>query len=287
MNMNGVYAYIRGIGLKNLRPAFFGWFFNLVASLLVYSGSYVVFAHSIGNNPAAADILERIGLLNFLVDTSTNFPGNLSLLLFFAGVIVLLYLPASIFAAGGIYMVFIEDDKTTFTNLIAYSLENFFRMLKMFLVNLFNWFIAIAIPGLVLWMLYRLGLLSSENGKMIFLFAWVPLAVLAWTVATVIYDFSRIFKLIEDRNIFYSFKKALLFTFSNKINILIIFLLYAVSLGLFYLVHVFLMRLIENLVPCVFIFVVYQGFIITRYFLKIILMRAQVEYLTHRSPRDT
>lgn len=279
MNLKGATTFLQGIGIRNLRPALYGWFFNLIASLVIYAGFYKLLADAVGDTPYAYDVIADIGLYNLLTDISANMPGNFSLLLFLAGALVILYIPAAIFASAGIYSVFVEEDKPTFTNLLSYSQENFFRMLKVFIVNLVNWAIAFAIPGLLLYVIYTLGPSVGETGTQYLLYLWIPLAALAWTFATAIYDFSRVFKLVDDRNVFQAFKKGVGFVFSNKLNILVIFLMYGVSLLIVYLIHGLYMNLTEDLVPCVLVFAAYQFFIIVRYFLKIVVIRAEIEYL--------
>ncbi len=114
----------------------------------------------------------------------------------------------------------------------------------------------------------------------IFLWLWIVITALFLTFSAAIYDFSRIFKLRDDKNILYSFKKGIIFTFSNKLNILAIFVLYALSLAIIYLVYLLVMGIVHDLLYVFLVFLIYQGFIMVRYFLKIVVMRAEIRLLS-------
>jgi hypothetical protein len=111
----------------------------------------------------------------------------------------------------------------------------------------------------------------------IFTYIWIAITLLLLAFSTAIYDLSRIFKLKEDKNVFYSLKKAIIFTFSNKLNLAAVFLMYAVSHLVLFLIYAIFDHFLEHLLYVFFLFVIYQGFILVRYFLKVVVMRAEIQ----------
>ena len=276
--MKGLKAFLKGVGLKNVRPAVYAWFINFFFSLFIYLGFYWVFSGAAGKTKIAADVTGEIGLFTFLADISRNYNGSLSLLFSLALVAALLFFLVSIFVSGGIYSVLVGDERTTFSNLIASSVENFFSMLKIFLVNILNWGAALFIPGSLLFLFLKIESLHlNETALQIFAYIWTAIIFLIFPFSTAIYDLSRVFKLKEDRNVFYSFKKAIIFAFLNKLNLAAVFLIYAVSLVVLFLIYVIFNHFLEDLLYALFLFIIYQGFILVRYFLKVVVMRAEIQ----------
>lgn len=276
--MKGLKAFLKGVGLKNVRPAVYAWFFNFFFSLFIYLGYYWVFSGAAGNTKIAADAAGEIGLFTFLADISRNYNGGLSLLFSLALIAALLFFLVSIFVSGGIYSVLVGDERTTFSNLIASSVENFFNMVKIFLVNILNWAVLLFIPGILLFLFLKIkSLYLNETALQIFTYIWMALTLLIFTFSTAIYDFSRVFKLKEDKNVFYSLKKAIIFTFRNKLNLAAVFLMYAVFLLVLFLIYAIFNHFLEDLLYVFFLFLIYQGFILVRYFLKVVLMRAEIQ----------
>jgi hypothetical protein len=151
-------------------------------------------------------------------------------------------------------------------------------MLKIFLVNILNWAAALIIPAILLFLFLKTESLSlNETALRIFTYIWTAITLLAMTLAVAIYDLSRIFKLKEDKNVFYSLKKAIIFVFSNKLNLVVVFLMYAVSLLVLFLIYAIFNHFLEDLLYVFFLFMVYQGFILVRYFLKVVVMRAEIQ----------
>lgn len=275
--MKGVILFLKGISFGNIRPALYGWFFNGLFSITVYFAFYKVFSFAAGDTVIAADIGSQTGLFNFLADIYNNNPGNLPLAFFIGIVSIFLFIGSSIYAGGGIYSVLVENEKTTFTNMLAASNENFFSMLKIFVFNLIPWLISLLLPGILLFMIF-----TGDPAKMnetllnILLYAVLGLAALLFTLSTLLYDFTRIFRLRDDPNLYQSVKRGLRFIFSNKLNILVIILLYGFSLLIFYVIYALLMNLLESFLYYIFVFMLYQGFIMVRYFMKAVIIRAEI-----------
>lgn len=280
--MEGILAYLRGNTFRNIRPAIYGWFFNFLFSIFIYYGYYKVFSIPAGSTMiSGAEGGGNPGTFTFLADILQHYEGSLPLVFSLAGVFTLVFFLVSIYVSAGIYTVLVENEKTSFTNLIANSTQNFFIMLKISIINLVNLIAALIVPALLLLLFLKTkALYTNESLFGIFLWVWGALAALLLTFSVAIYDFSRIFKLRDDKNSFYSFKQGIMFTFSNKVNILAVFVLYALSLALIYLVYAVVMGVVQHLLYVILLFGVYQGFIMVRYYLKIVVMRAEIHLLS-------
>jgi len=276
--MKGVLLFLKGIRFGNIRPALYGWFFNGLFTLVAYLVFYKVFSDAAGDSIIAADIDGQIGLFTFMADIYNNHPGSLPLAIFVGFLSLLFFVVSAIYAGGGIYGVLVDNEKPTFLNMVAASNEHFFSMLKIFVFNLIPWLISLLLPGIILLMI-----VTGDPGQMnetllnILLYGIAALAALLLTVSTLLYDFTRIFRIRDDHNLYQSIKRGLRFIFSNKLNIIVLVLLYGFSLLLFYVIYALLMNLVESFLFYVFIFMLYQGFIMARYFMKIVLIRAEIE----------
>ncbi|NIM14047.1 MAG: hypothetical protein GTO45_18550 [Candidatus Aminicenantes bacterium] len=279
---NGVRAFFKSIAFRNISPAVYAWFFNFLFSLIIYFGCYRVFCAAAGKSTIAADVYGQIGVFTFLTDIVRNYKGNLLLVFSIALLSAFLFFLVSIYVSGGIYSVLVEEERTTFVNLTASSSENFPNMLKIFLACILVWVVALLIPGMLLLIFLKLKSLGfNETAIRLFSYLWIGITALLITFSTAVYDFARIFKLKDDKNLLQTFRKAIRFTFSNKLNILVIFLLYAVSLVIFYLVYMVFAGLVEHLLYVSLIFIFYQGFIMVRYFLKVVAMHAEIKLIQY------
>lgn len=283
--MKGIISYVRGFGFKCIRPAVYAWFFNFLFTIFIYYGYYKVFSIPAGSTliPVAEDGGAKVNLstFTFLADILSHYKGSLPLVFSLAFVYTLVFLLFSVYISGGVYAVLVENEKTSFTNLIANSTQNFFIMLKISLVNLLNLVAALIVPVLLLVIFFTSeSLRSNETVIQVFSWVWVVITGLFLTFSVAIYDFSRIFKLRDDKGSFYSFKQAINFVFSSKLNILAVFVLYGFSLLLIYLVYAILIGFVEVWLCAFLIFLVYQGFMMVRYYLKIVVMRAEIRLLS-------
>ena len=281
--MEGIIAYFRGNSIRNIRPAIYSWFFNFLFSIFIYYGYYKVFSIPAGRTliSGGSEGEFKLGVFTFLTDILNHYQGSLPLVFSLAVVFTFVFLLVSVYVSAGIYTVLVENEKTSFTNLIANSTQNFFVMLRIALINLLNFLVALIVPALLMLIFVNTkSLYSNESLIGIFLWIWLAITALFLTFFTAVYDFSRIFKLRDDRNSLYSIKQGILFTFSNKLSILAIFILYAFSLVIIYLIYAVVMGLIQDLLYAILLFVVYQGFIMVRYYLKIVVMRAEIHLLS-------
>jgi hypothetical protein len=269
--------------MNNIRAALYAWFFNFFFSLIAYYGFYRVFSSAAGDSLLAGEAGSRYGIFNFLIDTIYNYKGSLPLIFSLLFLLTLLFALVSVFLAGGIYSVLIEERKASFSNLLYASAESFFSMVKLLLVNILNWAIALIIPVFSMVLFWQPGILKvNETVVPVFFFAWVTVSAMILIFSTAIYDFSRISRLQEDKNFLYAFKKGIIFTFTNKLNVLLLFLLYGAVLLILFLVYSAVSGLLTNAADTIFIFILFQIFMFLRYYLKIVLMHAEVKIAEDR-----
>lgn len=281
MKFRSFTEFIKGLSFRAFRPAVYAWFFNLVFSLFVYWGYYKLLVNAAGHSVIAADTSE-IGVFTLLGDISLNHDGSLSLVSYIAMLAAFLYFLLSIFLAGGIYSTMVGRERTTFGNLLASSIENFPGMFKLFLLNVLNILVAVLILGIPLAVFIANESLSQSEGAIqVFTYGWTALAALIMTFVIAIYDFSRVFKLKEERGIFNAFKKGFGFTFSNKLNVLVLFLLYGISTFIIYLIFTVFSGLTRDMAYITVLFVFCQIFVLARYYIKIAVMQAEVSITEH------
>ena len=269
----------RGINLRSVRLAAYAWFYNVFLSFIIYFGFYMVFSISAGKSMIAENI-GMYGLFTTMMDIFNNFPGSFVLLVSICFYFVILYIVTSIFISAGIFSVLIEEEKATFFTLLSASIENFFRFLKVFLINIINFALAL-LPMVFLVFIFWKTLERSFNetlfGIFIILFLVIALILMIFSVA--VYDYSRIIRLKDGKNFFFSFKEGVRFVFKNKKNILSLFLFYIFSSVVLYFIFKLLMSVAENFLGMIFVFLFYQVFVLIRYILKIIIITGEFELI--------
>ena len=114
-------------------------------------------------------------------------------------------------------------------------------------------------------------------GIFIILFLVIALILMIFSVA--VYDYSRIIRLKDGKNFFFSFKEGVRFVFKNKKNILSLFLFYIFSSVVLYFIFKLLMNVAENFLGMIFVFLFYQVFVLIRYILKIIIINGEFELI--------
>lgn len=277
MTKFGVTSFLRGIGLKNIRAAYYGWFFNFLFSIFVYWGYFRVFDQAAGKSLLAFDGGSEVGMFTFFMDINHRYPGSLGLVFSLACVGAILYFLLTIFLAGGIFGTLVEDERTSFTNLLALSLEYYFDMIKMFFANLLGVLVVLFVPIIILVLFVSSDhLMDSEKAIQIFLYTWVPLVVFVLLVSSFIYDFSRIYKIKDGKNLITAFRSGIRFTFTNKRSILTILLLYGLALLILYMFNYLFILFTQNFLFTTLFFLILQAFVWLRYYLKIVLIRAEI-----------
>ena len=68
MKLKGAIAFLHGLGIKNIRPALYAWFFNFLFSLFVYWCYYKVFTNAAGESIIAAGVGKEVSIFTFLTE---------------------------------------------------------------------------------------------------------------------------------------------------------------------------------------------------------------------------
>lgn len=268
-----------GINVRCLRLAAYAWLFNLFLSFIIYFGFYMVFTISAGSS-LIGEHTESYGLFSVLMDIFNNFPGSFTLLVSICFYFIIFYIVSSVFISAGIFSVLIEEEKASFFTLLSASIDNFFKFLKVFLINVLNFAIAV-LPMVFLififWKTMELSLNETVFGVFILIFLIMAMILLIFSIS--IYDYSRIIRLRDGRNFLFSFRSGIRFVFRNKMNILLLFIFYLLSSTFFYFIFKLIMSVAEDFLGMIFVFAVYQLFILIRYFLKIIVINGEFELI--------
>lgn len=272
-------AITKSLGIKNIRIAIYAWLFNVLFSIIIYFTFYKAISFAVSESM----ILNKLGSDGFftcMVEIFGNYKGMLPTLAPVCFFVIIAFSIISIFISGGIYSVLLNKEKNNFLNLISSSIENFFKMLKMFFINLVNFgvvFLLCLIFGFLIWKIQNNS--SNEFLIEILFYVWVFISIIISIFSIAIYDFSRIFRLKYDKNFLSSMKKGIKFVFSNKIYILLMFISYILAV---IFVHIFLsviLHQIENLSVLFITIIAYQIFILFKYYLKIVIMRTETNLI--------
>ena len=271
-------TFIQGFGFKNIRIAGYCWLFNFFFSLLLFFGINQAFLNFAGESVLARDVTAGnyfLLLSDFLTHSSSSFLLMLAMGVFF----FFLFILFSFFISSGVYTVFSTGENPSFLNLLAASWENFFGFIKVFLVNLVNWAVALAFSGLVLMVavVIQSGL-DSDAWLEVWAWSWIVLTVLCLVFASAIADFSKIWRVKEGRNSFYCFWKGLRFVFSHARLILALVLFYLAANAVLLLLVWALFGSLERIAQTPFwvLLIAYELAVFLRYFLKVSLVRSQV-----------
>ncbi len=269
----------RGFSLRSIRLSAYAWLFNIFFSFIIYFGFYMVFTISAGKS-MIEDNIGMYGQFTVLMDIFNNFPGSFALLMSICFYFIILYAVSSVFISAGIFSVMIEEEKATFFTLLSSSIDNFFRFLKVFLINLINFGIALLPMAFLVFVFWKTMERSfNETLSGIFLIVFIVIAVILLIFSVAIYDYSRIIRLRDGKNFFFSFKEGIRFVFSHKKNIVIIFLFYIFSSAVLYLIFKLLMSVAEDFFGLIAVFLFYQVFVLIRYFLKIVVINGEFELI--------
>lgn len=280
--MKGIRAFIRGFGIRNVAPAAFGWIFNFVFALVAFYGVGKLLSYAFGETLLAENVTP-IGLFTVASDVVRHCADGVWVIAALGSFSVGLFLIVTVFLSGGVYAVLIFDGRGSFRNLISSAIGNFFKIAVVFLINIVNWLAAGFLSLLALF-----GFLKLHS----VLFPRLPLEPFIWVgagvtmvfllYASAVHDFSKIFRLREEKNGLTSFVKAIRFVYTHKLVVAVLSLLYLASGGAVLLVYGLLLGSGERAAaaPFAVLFAVYEIVIYFRYYLKTVLIRAWIDIVS-------
>ena len=269
----------KGLNLRILAIAAYAWLFNIFLSFIIYFGFYMVFSISAGKS-LIAEHIGTYGFFTVLMDIFNHFPGSFTLVVSISFYFFMLYALTSVFISAGIFSVLSEEEKAGFFTLLSGSIDNFFKFLKVFLINTINFafaFLPIVLMALVFWKTLERSLNETLFGVFIFVFLFIAVIILIFSVS--IYDFSRIIRLRDGRNFLFSFRQGIRFVFSHKKEIIALFLVYIVISVLFYIGFNLFISIVQEWLGLIIVFSIYQLFILIRYYLKVLIINGEFELI--------
>jgi hypothetical protein len=276
--MKGIRSFIGGFGIRNVKPAAFGWIFNFAFALAVFYGVGKLLSYAFGET-LLAESITSVGLFTVVSEVVRHCADGVWVIASLGFFSVGLFWIVSIFLSGGVYGVLVFGEQESFRNLISSAIENFFKMAVVFLVNIVVWLAAGFLSILALLGLFKLhSALFTRFSLDPFIWAWVGLATVFLLFASAVHDFSKIFRLRGEKNSLKSFARAIRFVSTHKLIVALLSLLYLASTGVILLVYGLLLGSRERAaaVPVVALFGVYEIVIYSRYYLKTVLIRAWI-----------
>lgn len=274
--------------IKNFKIAAYAWLFNLFFGIIVYWVFYRLFLLSTEDSIMAGD-LTYYGFWTSLSEIVRQSGVGFSLIQWLILLLFLMYLLATVFISGGIFCVLINGERTSIQNLFHLSCGAFSKMMRVFFINIINWLLALFLSGVLGFLLLKIQEASgNESLFTVFLYIWLVLTFLILTFSIAIYDFSRIIRLRDERNFIYSFKAGIRNVLANKLNILTIFIFLLVITAILHLLLSVLLNQVEDLLPLLLLWIIYQVFILIKYYFKIIVMNAEAHLLAEpvRQPAE-
>ncbi len=272
-------AITKSLGIKNIKIAIYAWLFNILFSIIIYFTFYKAISFAVSES-IILNKLSSDGFFTCMVEIFRNYKGMLPTLIPICIFVIIAFSIISIFISGGIYSVLLNKEKNNFLNLISSSVENFFKMLKIFFINLVNFvvvFLLCLIFGFLIWKIQNNS--SNEFLIEILFYVWIFISIIISIFSIAIYDFSRIFKLKYDKNFLSSMKKGIKFVFSNKIYILLMFISYILAVIFVQIFLSVILHQIESLSVLFITIIAYQIFILFKYYLKIVIMRTETNFI--------
>jgi len=272
-------AITKSLGIKNIRIAIYAWLFNILFSIIIYLTFYKAISFAVSES-IILNKLSSDGFFTCMVEIFRNYKGILPTLIPICIFVIIAFSIISIFISGGIYSVLLNKEKNNFLNLISSSVENFFKMFKMFFINLVNLgiaFLLCLIFGFLIWKIQNNS--SNEFLIEILFYFWVFISIIISIFSIAIYDFSRIFRLKYDKNFLSSMKKGIKFVFSNKIYIFLMFISYILAVIFVHILLSVILHQIEGLSVLFITIIAYQIFILFKYYLKIVIMRTEINFI--------
>ncbi len=207
--------------------------------------------------------------------TVSSYPGLIL-------IVVLIYNIIQVFFSGGLISVLSNSSKNHSVDFFYGGVKYFFRYLKIFLVAIALYFLAIMINLALEKMIFLIVDVYSYAALTI-LFDIIKNAFLLFLISTIniVSDYTKIAVCQSDLGKVYpAFKKALLFLRTNFKNSLVIFLICAVFVALGALTY----NLIDNVIPkttaalIIVTFFIQQLLVIFRFLIKILFYATEVVF---------
>lgn len=274
--MNAFVALGKSLRFHNIKISMYPMFFNFWFSIVFYFLFYRTLSQAVGNSFISHEAA-TYGEFTIISEVVRELGFAAPLLISLTLILGLLFILVSIFVSGGVYGILVSEEGSSYRNLLHLSAENFFKMLKVFFINLVNFLVVAIVSGLLAFAFSAI-LKSTHNEALMwpFIYIWIFVTGFLALFALAAYDFSRIIRLRDERNFVYSYKKGMAAMFANKLNVLGLFLVFVIVTIFTHLLLSVFMSQLGGLLHVSLIFLVFQAFIWFRYYLKTLIMNAEV-----------
>ena len=254
--------------------------FNFFLSLLVYAGVYNLLDITSAGSPLASTAASPPELVSLLMEVGQIHTISIQQLLAWAVMICGLYILASVFVSAGIYASLVGKGKIKLKDLFTRSVEHFPRMLKVFLLSLIVWAVAAVLTGGPLYFLWKI-IRGSGNESLIetVLYLWIVFSIPVGILSVAIYDFGRIICLKTNKNVLYCLGKSVRIVFGNKMCVLLLFSIFIFIFLASHLVFTFILFQVDEIIPWFVLLGIHQIFILTKYYLKVMVMNSEIRIL--------
>ncbi len=259
-------------GIREFVLSIIPWCGFLITDLVIITLLYN-WLHSSFGNLLSDTGRYRLWLPTLLSDLTVNYPGSTSTLFLVAALTVVMLLMLSLFFSGGIYGVIAKDEKFSLLKFLKKCAAYFGSMFRLGIAMLPVWLLLAALPGATFWLHYTSQKKSpSEWLVILFMFLWIPIAIFFWILAKSIFDYGRIHLVLKETGVIAALKEGIVTLWKNKLMTLLIFLVYLV----FSILVIFLFSLPGKSMPVITIFLILQVSVLTRFYGKVLLMKAEV-----------
>jgi hypothetical protein len=272
-------SILKSLRIQNLKVAFYMWIFNFFIGASIFYFIYQFIAAYTHKSliPSRSGFQEY---LEFLTDIFHINDSSLTIFLTFTFMVFMLFILISIFISAGVYSVFVNDEKATFKNLFSFSFTNFFKILKIFVINMVSFSLAIFSSAILFYLFLHLQN-RSVHTTMVQIFFYIVILCTFFIMIFVcaVYDFSRILKLKFDQNIIFCYKRGMAIVWSKRFSLVILFFIFLLLTGILHALLSTTLTQFDDKFPVYIIFIFYQIFFFMKYCLKAILMSTEVNFI--------
>ncbi len=265
---------LKKTGKRDLAMALYPWTANTVIGMaLTWAGAR--FFMSRAGEPVFADGRFRYFISTLLHELRVNYPGTVTAMIVIGILIIIALVLVSLFISAGIYGVLAAGERVTVKSLLSRSVKHFGRFFRISLAGIPVWIVSCIIPGVIFYLHKRAQEQQLDESLLwTFLWAWVPITILFVIFASAVVDFARIIGITGNDNVFKAIWLGLKRFLSRWGAVLVLFILYFILTALVFFIQNLLGGWAENMF--ILSFILYQVIIFSRYFLKAVLMRAEV-----------
>lgn len=289
--MNILTSYANGIKEATLRPkmVFVLWLINLIFGSVIYFLSINLLSNVAGKSVIADKLLREFDF-NFLFDLIVHHGQSLYMIFLAAFILILIYFLVSVFLNGGILFRLLHPRKLSDDKRKINFAQDFFqgggkffgRFFRLEIYSLILW-IAVVIFIFLLNKLIQIVTGEGSHEQLSFYLFWIQLAIglFLFFLIRMILDYVRIRIVTENsRRVFLALFQTIKFVFQKFFNTLALYyllLLTAIILCGSYFVLSSLIP-VYSLVTILVVFIVRQVFIVSRGWLKVAVLAAQLRF---------